>query len=182
MGGMEWTLIALVLFVAFTLVFYQLRTGVPPFPTSRGEKEAAISLLQQAQLPEKPLIYELGSGWGGLAIAIAKAFPHAHVVGIEVSPFPYWIAKLRTRKIPNLEMRRQNFYQVPLNNADAVTAYLMIKPMLPLAEKLDRELQPGTAVVAIAFLFRDRDPSSVIPGRGLLRGSTALYLWPGKEL
>jgi trans-aconitate methyltransferase len=138
-------------------------------------------LLKQAGLTEQATVYELGCGWGKLVAAIAKAFPHARIVGIELSPLPYWIARFRTRKFPNVVLHRGNFYDYDLRDAQAVTCYLMTKPMPKLATFLDSMLSENTPVVALSFWFRGREVSAVREGPGL-RGAAALYYWPARKM
>ena len=38
-------------------------------------------------------VYELGSGWGQLAIHLAATYPSAQVIAIELSPLPYLFSK-----------------------------------------------------------------------------------------
>jgi trans-aconitate methyltransferase len=163
--------VLLVVAVGWSLLATYVATGAPPVPCRRDEAADVIELLRQAELPEGPTIVELGCGWGGLACAIADAFPEAKVVGVEVSPLPALIATLRSRNRANLGIVRDDFHRISLADADAVTAYLMIKPMIRLAETLDRELQPGTAVVTLAFWFRARRSHAS-------RDNAALYRWP----
>jgi hypothetical protein len=162
-----------------SVLAYQFVTGVPPMPAKAGEAADAIALLRQAGLPERPIIYELGCGWGSLVIALAKAFPHARIRGIELSPLPYWVARFRTRNMSNVSLTRGNFYTCDLKDAHAVTCYLMIKPMPKLAAFFDRTLAPRTAVVSVMFQFRDRRAAAARDGDGL-RGKVALYFWPAQ--
>jgi hypothetical protein len=113
-------------------------------------------------------------------MALSRAFPDARIRGIEMSPLPYWVARFRTRNMPNVVLRRGNFYKHPLQDADAVTCYLLIKTMPPLANFLDRTLRPGTPVVSLAFWFRGREVSAVGQRAGLL-GQAALYYWPAHK-
>jgi hypothetical protein len=176
---------AIVSFLAVLIVFalgasvlvFQGITGTPPMPSSSSEIADVISLLKQAGLEERAIVYELGSGWGSMVIALARAFPNARIRGIEMSPLPYWVARLRTRKMPNVFLRRGNFYAFDLRDAQAVTSYLMIKSMPRLAEFLDRMLPPGTPVVSLTFWFRGRQVAATRDGPGL-RGAAALYYWP----
>lgn len=168
---------ALVFLLCTSLLAYQFRTGVPPMPTRCDEANDVVALLEQAGLPEHPIIYELGSGWGSLVVRLARVFPQAQIRGIEWSPLPYWIARLRTRHMPNVQLTRGNFFASDLRDAHAVTCYLMIGPMRPLAALLDAMLQHGTAVVSVTFSFRGRRPDAVRKGKGL-RGAVARYSWP----
>jgi hypothetical protein len=148
--------------------------------SSADEAADVVKLLKAAGLPEGAVIYDLGSGWGALAAALARAFPEAQVRGIEISPLPYLVSRLRTRHLPNAVLRRGNFYAEDLSDAQAVTCYLMIKAMPKLASFLDRTLAPGTPVVSLSFWFRDRDMAASSTSAGLL-GATALYYWPARK-
>jgi 2-polyprenyl-3-methyl-5-hydroxy-6-metoxy-1,4-benzoquinol methylase len=169
--------VALVVLLCLSLLVFQAITGVPPMSANAAEAADVVAWLRQAGLREDAVIYDLGSGWGALVVALARAFPRAQIRGIEMSPLPYWVARLRVRHRPNVSIRWGNFYTQDLGDADAVTCYLMIKPMPKLATFLDRALQKGTPVVALTFWFRDRAPNAVREGLGL-RGAAALYYWP----
>lgn len=175
---MSWGFLFLFVLVGGSLIYFQWKTGVPPFPAFSKEKKAVLQLLQQAELPNRPIIYELGCGWGGLLKDIARTFPEARVIGIELSWVPYLISRWRTRKLENVLVKRGDFMKDCLVDADALTAYLMMEPMGPLAKKLDEELEKGTPVIALSFLMRHRTPSVVSWGRGLFHADAALYHWP----
>lgn len=160
-----------------SILGFQMATGVPPLSSTTAEGADIIALLKRARLPEQAVIYDLGSGWGSLVISLARAFPMAQVRGIELSPLPYWVSRLRTRNLPNVQLRRGNFYGCDLPDAQAVTCYLMMGPMSKLAALLDRSLAPGTPVVALSFWFRGREVVASLDNAGLLR-AVALYSWP----
>lgn len=172
--------------IALSLIGYQLRTGVPALSSSAAERADVVALLRQAGLGQgldikrRAVIYELGSGWGSLVIALAKAFPETEIRGVELSPFPYLISKLRCRRLGNVRLFRRSFFDCDLSDADAVTCYLMMKPMPKIAALLDRTLRPGTPVVSLSFWFRDRKVSSSLENAGRL-GAAALYLWPARK-
>lgn len=168
-----WLLAAPFLVLAGSVLWFTLRTQVPPVPSSRREIADVVALLQAAQLPEAPVIYELGCGFGDLALALARAFPQAKVVGLEVSPLPAWIARLRARREPRITIHRKDYTQTNIGEADVVTAYLMIEAAARLAPVLDQQLRPDTKVVASMFWFRDRQPAGT-------QRQAALYLWPAK--
>jgi len=171
-------ILALLLVVAVALALsvlaFQAITGVPPLSARRSEAANVIALLHEAGVPERAVIYDLGSGWGSLVLALARAFPRARIVGIEWSPLPHWIARFRTRRMPNVHLHRGDFYARDLRDAQAITCYLMMKPMPRLAGFLDGVLRDGTPVVALAFWFRGREPSAV---RGTGTSAAALYHW-----
>ena len=163
-----------ILALALSVLLFQAITGVPPISATRSEAANVVALLQQAHLPERAVIYDLGSGWGSLVIALAQSFPHARIIGIEWSLLPHWVARLRTRGLANVHLHRGDFYRRNLSDAEAVTCYLMMKPMPRVAGFLDGVLREGTPVVALAFWFRGREPAAV---RGTGLGGAALYRW-----
>lgn len=168
-----------VLALCLSVLVFQGVTGVPPASSNATEAAEVVALLKHAGLGEQAIVYELGSGWGSLVIALARAFPKARIQGVEISPLPYWVARLRTRNMPNVFLRRGNFYDCDLSDAQAVTCYLMTRPMPKLAVFLDRMLKPGTPVVPLTFRFHDREVAAIRNGAGLL-GATALYYWPAR--
>jgi precorrin-6B methylase 2 len=172
-------LLAAVLLVLSVLVF-QAITGVPPVSSGTAEGRDVTALLEQAGLPERPVIYELGCGWGSLVVALARAFPDAQIRGIELSPLPFVVAAWRTRNLPNVRIHRADFYASDLGNADAVTCYLMTGAMPRLAAYLDAGLKRGTPVVAVSFMFRGRSVSAVRQAGGAL-SQVGLYRWPARE-
>jgi hypothetical protein len=170
----------IVLSVGLSLLVVQGVTGVPPHPCGSREAADMVALLRQANLADHDVIYELGSGWGSLVIALARAFPEARIKGIELSPVPYWVARIRTRNMRNVSLQLGDFRRCDLSDAQAVACYLMISPMPRLAALLDRQLQPGTPVVALTFWFREREVAATRSGGGL-RGAAALYYWPAHK-
>lgn len=176
----SWLALTIVLSLGLSILLYQGVTGVPPMSSSAAETADVVRLLSQAGFKDQDVVYDLGCGWGTLVVALAKAFPDARIRGIELSPLPYWVARLRTGRLPNVTLHRANFYDCDLSDAAAVTCYLMIGKMPKLAAFLDRMLAPGTPVVALTFWFRDRQAVAVREGPGL-RGAAALYLWPARR-
>lgn len=82
-----------------------------------------IALLRDANLSDLAVIYDLGCGWGSLLITLNRAFPGAHIKRVEISPFPCFVAWVRTRHLRNVSVMRSNFYACDLADADALTCY-----------------------------------------------------------
>ena len=121
-------------------------------------------------------IYELGCAWGSLAIPLAKAFPDQQIIAYELSPLPYWVCRLRGRNYANLRVVRKDYHDAQLQDAAAVTAYLMRKPMPRLYKKMKAELERSTPVVCVAFLFPGQSYSKKVRGHGLIQADVALYM------
>ncbi|SDF46010.1 methyltransferase [Thalassobaculum litoreum] len=167
----ETALLTAVLAGTLLILFYALRTGVPPQSSGRAAREALLSLLPETIDGD---IADLGSGWGALAEVLADRYPQNQVVGYELSPIPYWFSCLRLKITPraNLEYRRANFLRADLSTYRAVTCYLMIGAMKVLSAKLN-ELPDGAVVVSHAFSLRDREADEAI--RLSTTGATMYY-------
>jgi len=160
-AGPEAVVLVALLACGLLIVLYALRTGVPPMPTSSGTRAVMLRLLPETI---DGTVYDLGSGWGGLAFALARRYPANRVVGIELSPLPWLFARtmLRVRPRPNLEFRRAELMTVPLSDAGAIVCYLMPGTMRRLAPKLAKELRTGTPVVAYSFAFDGWPPDAAV--------------------
>lgn len=160
-AGAEAILLVTLLLGGLLIVGYALRTGVPPMPSTPGTRQAMLRLLPVAV---DGTVYELGSGWGGLARLLARRYPRNQVVAIELSPLPWLFATAIQwlRPLPNLRFRRADFHSVPLADAGAVAVYLMPRPLHRLAPKLTAELAPGTPVVSAVFALPGWEPRAAL--------------------
>src|SRR5688572_7699583 len=102
-------LIAIVLAGLLSILVYVAKTGVGPVPSTQREITAAIELLRDAGIDPQAKIYELGCGWASLALGLSRAFPEASIVGFELSPLPYLVAKLRTLGHRRIVIKRRDF-------------------------------------------------------------------------
>ena len=146
------TLIAffLVVLAGTSIVVYSIKTGVAPVPSSKKARDKILDLIPDDVVGD---IVDLGSGWGSLVFPIAAEFPSCSVVGYEQSPVPLLFSWARSVFSPrdNLEIRRQDFFDVPLNNARVIVCYLYQDSMKRLKTKFEAELRPGTMVISKDF-------------------------------
>lgn len=136
---------------AGSIIAFTLRLGISPMPTSPKVRAAMLSLVP----PEtRGAVHELGAGWGGLALALARQCPDARVVAWELSWVPWAVAVIRARLacLPNLEVRRADFFAADLREASVLVCYLFTGAMRRLDEKLRREL-PGAPLVVVTNTF-----------------------------
>jgi hypothetical protein len=143
-------LLIVTLFGAGSIILSTLRYGISPMPTDHKAKKA---LLELCHAPSKGMIYELGAGWGTLAIPLAKKFPNCTVHAFEASFVPWLCCYLRScfSRTPNLQVHRSDFFSESLEKADLVVLYLYPGAMTRLAGKLDVELKEGGIVVSNTF-------------------------------
>ena len=143
---------------AIALVFIPtLSTGSSPLPTSAAVRETMMELLPADV--DGP-IYELGAGWGGLALALARRYPASSVRAFEVSPLPWAFSRLRLffGRPGNLTFTLGDFHRVDLSDAALVACYLPPPAIDRLKTKLAAELPAGAWVLSNTFQIRDWRP------------------------
>lgn len=98
-------------------------------------------------------IIDLGSGWGTLVFPLAERFPNSQVVGYENSPIPYLFTKIRQflRPLPNLVIRRTDFFKESLEDANLIFCYLYSGEMQMIKDHLLGKLSPGTWIISNTF-------------------------------
>ena len=122
-------------------------------------------------------VYELGSGWGGLARALARRCPQAQVVGVEASRVPWMFSALvqRVAPVPNLRFVRGDFFAQPLAEADVLVCYLFTGGMRQLSERV--KLKPGAVLISSTFALPGRTASETVRAKDLY--SSPVYRYRG---
>lgn len=89
-------------------------------------------------------VYDLGSGWGFLAVALAKDNPQKQVRGFELSPVPYLFSQLLVQcsGVSNLKIYKKDFLKERLDT-QLLVAYLHPRGMQQVAKKLNEEKFAG---------------------------------------
>ncbi len=126
-------------------------TGGPFVPSSKRSVETMIRL---AKLRPGQTIIDAGSGDGRVLFEAAKQ--GANSVGLEINPYLVLYTRLRTFFGPyrgSVTVLWQNLWSADLHQADVVFVYLIPWKMDVLAEKLKRELKPGSLVISNSFMF-----------------------------
>ena len=84
-------------------------------------------------------IVDLGSGWGTLALAAARANPHKTVIGYELSPIPLYFSKLLKLLFAqrNLHFKRLDFFTLAFKADTLYLCYLYPGAMQRLQSKIE---------------------------------------------
>ncbi|MDD9900960.1 MAG: class I SAM-dependent methyltransferase [Alphaproteobacteria bacterium] len=137
-------LVIVIFLVMAQYVYYDWKLGAAATPSSSRAIRAVIDVL-----PENAKnIIELGSGWGGMAKAVAQARPDAQVTGIEFALWPYLASKLKAGGLSNLTFLRQDFFKYDLSTADVVLCYMPPEMMERLPPKLKADLKSGAVIIS----------------------------------
>ena len=171
--------ILVIALVVIALVFIStVITGSSPMPTSpRVRRTMMIVLPERLPGAASAQIYELGSGWGGVAFALARRYPKHPVTGFEISPLPWLAARLRLAVQPqaNLRFRCTNFNNADLSDAALIVCYLFPDAMQTLVSKFERELEPGTLVLSNTFAIKAWRPVDEMTAKDQYASKVYLY-------
>ena len=159
---------------AGSIVWTTLRAGISPLPSSRKATRAILDLIPEST---GQCMVELGSGWGGLARALACRRPEADIVAYELSFLPWlWsmgIARLTRQQ--RVEFVRNDFFDTELGEADVVLCYLFPGAMERLSERLN-ELKVGSVVISNTFRLPGWEPDEIIELDDLYRTPVYRYV------
>jgi hypothetical protein len=150
-------LIVLLLVFSAYYTYYSWKTGVPTVSTSKDVREKMAALIP----PGPHHVVEMGSGWGGLAIAAAKARPDCKITAIEYSVVPVLVSRLRLLFNPgvkNLEFLRRDFFDLSLRDADVVFCYLLVPMLKRLRPKFLAELPENAVIISNTYQIPDWTP------------------------
>lgn len=173
--SMSWLFFFVFLWMIVLIVEYSWGFGITPTPTSFKVKRKVFQILPENL--RNGLIFELGSGWGTLAFALAQHFPHHQVYAYEISPVPYFFSKLISifLSYSNLHIKRKNFFEISLKDADLIVCYLYSEAMSKLKVKFENELHPGAFVLSHTFAIPGWVPIKIICADDLYQ--TPIYLY-----
>lgn len=87
--------IAAALTAVLSIVWMSWRNGISPMPASAPVRRAVADELNRLAGPAD--VVEAGSGWGTLALYVARHCPGKRVIGLENSPLPLWFSRLAAR-------------------------------------------------------------------------------------
>lgn len=150
-------IVVTLIFFAF-YCYYDWKLGVPTVSTSMAGRQKIASLIP-ASAHE---VVEMGSGWGGLAIAVARARPDCRVVGVEFSLLPYLVSRLRLMLSPelkNLTFVRKDFFTLDFSKTDAVLCYLLVPILARLRPKFLAELPDHAVIISNTYEMPEWTPA-----------------------
>ncbi|MBR1778318.1 MAG: class I SAM-dependent methyltransferase [Alphaproteobacteria bacterium] len=125
-------------------------------------------------------VVDLGCGSGSLLIPLAQKFPQHHFIGYDWDKVPYFIAKFRSRKIPNIQLFNRNFMKENYSDVQLIVCYIGPSLKIPLGKKLYEELPEGAFVVSETFELDFLSLQEVIQAN-TLKIPTKVFLYQKKK-
>lgn len=127
--------------------------------------EVVVKMLEAAKVTDKDVVYDLGCGDGRIVIAAASKFG-AKGVGVDIDPERVKEAKglVAEARVGNLvDIRHGDALQVPdLARATVVTLYMLTEFNEKIKPILERDLKPGSRVVAHDIALKGWKPTRVV--------------------
>jgi len=155
-------LVILIFVIVAVNTLYSYLYKVVNMPSSPQTRQAIIADLKALKGDAQGLhIYELGSGWGGLTLRLARHFPHATVIGFEISPVPYCVSLIRRLCVRKnrYTLRYGDIFKQDLSAADIIICYLSPYHM----KRLEPMIPKNATVYTQGFPFPDRKADQEIP-------------------
>lgn len=156
------------LFVVAALLVALARASGPDVAFLESPESVVTAMLELAQVGERDIVYDLGSGDGRIVIAAAATYG-ARGVGIEVQPelveqsndnaFEAGVAD-RVRFVEG------DFFEQDFSEATVVVIYLHPKVNRRLRPLFSGKLAPGTRIVSHKYEIRDWTPVKRIKVEG----------------
>lgn len=163
----------LVAFVFLLSLYWStFRTQVPFYPSGPRVWQAVAQVL--AQQPGVRMV-DIGSGFGGLVLDLARRRPDGQFDGIELAPLPWLVSRLRALASGSgARFLRGDYEALDFSQYDAVFAYLSPAAMPALWRKAEAEMLPGSMLLSYEFKIAARAADKTIAAteRGPL-----LYIW-----
>jgi len=155
MSAQIWFIFLFVIFLALFWLFYTRAIGSEYGPTTAKRARRMIEL---ADVKKKDIVYDLGSGFGGLVIMAARQAKEA--VGIEFDSLRYAFSVARAffHGAKNVKFIRGNLFKEYISDANVVLLFLKQKTNQKLKPKLLR-LRKGTRIVSNLWTFEGWKPA-----------------------
>jgi len=137
-------------FLFFLLLYWStFRTQVPFYPSG-----SAVWAAVAKQLPEShPIRFvDVGSGFGGMVMHLARQRPDSEFIGIELAPLPWCSSRLLARLTGSKgKFLRDDYNHLDFGEFDIVFAYLSPAAMPSLWHKARAEMRAGSLLLSYEF-------------------------------
>lgn len=165
--------LSLCIFLLMVLLFWSTyRTQVPYFPS---KSSLLPCILEQLPARDDLRFIDIGSGFGGVSVSLAKLRPHQSFYGVEIAPFPWLVSWFRAKLAgPRLGFYLKDYLRLDFAEFDVVFAYLSPAAMPELWVKVRSEMRSDTLFMSYEFKVPGVDADVTIKSSA---NDPALYIW-----
>ena len=137
------------LFLGVNWIWHSLHITEGPFIYSRPHMIKWVS--EHLEIEDGEKFCELGCGGAEILARLAKRFPKASFVGVEKNIIPFWVAKLRTARLPNVVIKKINIYDENWGLYDWFYSFLLTPQMVHIEKKFLAEAKPSATLLSYIF-------------------------------
>ena len=153
----EWYFVS---FLALFLAFRSATVARIPLYFSGTRTLCALTAILRTRKDLK--FADLGAGIGSAVVHLARIFPDSRITGVENSPAPWLIGRLRTLRSANCRWIYGNFWRIWLGDYNAVYVFLSPAPMADIWQKARHEMPPGSLLISNSFSCPGVEPTFVV--------------------
>lgn len=155
------SLVFFVTFVVFIIMqFLAIFTTDAPFVPA--PKEIGNDIINALELNSDSVLYDLGCGDGRILLKAAQKHPNIKAVGVDMGFIPYFLAKFKTRKYKNIQIKREDIFKTDISSATHIFLYLYPKVINELINNIRKQCKPGTKIVSCDFELENIPPTQII--------------------
>ena len=153
---------------------------VPLYLSNKTTWKALADLLEEDRLSgdNKPIHFiDLGSGFSGTLVALARQFPRHTFTGAETAPLPYLVSIIRCQisGLDNVHVQRKSLWDADLSRYQWAYAFLSPEPMPRLFKKVISEMPKGSKFISNSFVVPNNPPTDTRILED--RRQTELHIW-----
>lgn len=145
---------------------YPFRRGskTPSVPWVPSRDEVIEALLEIIKPASGDTFYDIGCGDGRVAVEVAKKYGiRVKCIELRQDLIERGIKRAQEARVENLvEFINDDFFQVPISDANIVYMYLLTSVNMKLRPKLEKELQDNTIVISLDFPITGWTPVAVL--------------------
>ena len=119
-------------------------------------------IIKNLNLNNQSVFYDLGCGDGRILIDVVNSSPNIKAVGIEKAFLPYFLAKIKTRRFENIEIKRGDIFKENLSSTTDIFLYLYPQVLDRLLPNLESQCKKGTKIISCDFEFKGKKPTKII--------------------
>jgi SAM-dependent methyltransferase len=156
--------------------------NAPNIPTSQKSRQVILNIIKEKIIKEKGgnlKIADAGSGFGTLALYLAKNLPQIKIIGIEKDPLFFFISKLKAKllRIKNAAFIRENIFNHSFRNYDVTITFLYGNVMKEFETKLENEMKKESYLIDNHFKLENKNPVKTYKSKISLLFKSNIYLY-----
>ncbi len=166
--------------------FLTVSKGIPNIRTAPAIRKKMADFVREdiaQKKKDKYTIIDMGAGNGDLSRYMARTFPEAHVIGVEIDKIAYWKCCFYKKLLgyKNLTYRNESFHYTSLKEADAIVMFLSWLLMNDIRATLEKKLSKNTLITSNKFpIGGDWVPEHKLDVKTLYFHQKSLYVYHSK--